>query len=293
MRVRVLQLLNHYPDDASCSGDEPLGKLCAFGYHDAIEIYTENLPKIFSSAGTNMTLWKLMDNITIEKINGTHTMQFVSGIFEDSLQKKEEKFWKLEEQFPYRFIVMMRIADISSLETQERLKKENVEENLIIYKTLEHCEIIAVCKTKTYKEGLEIVEDLRKKFKAQKTYSVFAIEEALLKKKKYWEARLKKTQEMVKILLNITMKNKGEALAFLDELERIIMKNNLNVTSKIYDILGDEDLLYEIDHVPLERVLPFYAMGEILSHSNEKYKKAFYNIETKFIIERGDSNGEK
>ena len=88
MRVRVLQLLNHYPDDVSCSGNEPLGKLCAFGYHDAIEIYTENLPQIFSGADTNMTLWKLMDNITIEKINGTHTIQFVSGIFEDSLQNK-------------------------------------------------------------------------------------------------------------------------------------------------------------------------------------------------------------
>lgn len=288
MNVRVIQLLNHYPDDSTCSGGDPLGTLCAFGYHDAIEIYTERQVNILSDKmNAQMTLWKMMENITIEKMNGTHTMHLVSGIFEEKLQEKEAKFWKSDEMFPYYFIVMMRIAgDIPGHKIQEQLKIENQRENLVIYKTLEHCEIIAACKTKSYKEGIETVEELRNNFGAQKTYSVFAIEEALLKNKEYWEKRLKNFPERVKVQLNITMKNKQEALMFLNRLGESLAEDDQNVKSKIYDILGEQDLLFDMNNVPLEKILPFYAMGEYMSHSNEHYKKAFYNVESRFILER-------
>lgn len=289
MNVRVIQLLNHYPDDSTCSGEEPLGKLCAFGYHDALEIYTNEQTQILSG-GTNeqMTLWKMMENITIEKVNGTHTMNLVSGIFEEDLQEKEAKFWYSDKNFPYYFIIMMRIADdISRKKIQDQLEVEKQKENLIIYKTLEHCEIIAVCKTKKYKEGLKMIEELRNSFRTKKTYSVFALEESLLKDKKYWKMRLKESQERVKVQLNITMKNKQEALKFLNRLENILTEDNSNVKSKIYDILGDGDLLFDIDNIPLEKILPLYAMGEYMSHSNDDYKRAFYNVESKFILERG------
>ena len=82
------------------------------------------------------------------------------------------------------------------------------------------------------------------------------------------------------------MKNKQEALRFLNRLGESLAEDDQIVKSKIYDILGEQDLLFDMNNVPLEKILPFYAMGEYMSHSNEHYKKAFYNVESRFILER-------
>ena len=53
---------------------------------------------------------------------------------------------------------------------------------------------------------------------------------------------------------------------------------------EVYDEIGEEDVLVEIHNIDLNQILPLYAMGEMLTHSNTEYNKAVYNIKTRIIV---------
>ena len=53
----------------------------------------------------------------------------------------------------------------------------------------------------------------------------------------------------------------------------------------MWNLLLHWNLLFQVS-IQIREILPLYSMGEILTHSNEEYNKAFYNIETSFICRK-------
>ncbi len=75
----------------------------------------------------------------------------------------------------------------------------------------------------------------------------------------------------------------------MDEVETYIeiLQNTLelnavdeNLKIKHFYALGGRDIVIDIPKVSLKKLLRCYKMGELLTHTNNFYKKAFFNVES-------------
>lgn len=92
--------------------------------------------------------------------------------------------------------------------------------------------------------------------------------------------------EIVDVFLKCSIKNYECAEQYFEELIKILQNDNDNFSFEKYDIFGEYDIIIIIKDIQIREILPLYSMGEILTHSNEEYNKAFYNIETSFICRK-------
>ena len=58
-----------------------------------------------------------------------------------------------------------------------------------------------------------------------------------------------------------------------------------------YNVLGNEDFLIEIDDIRLADLLPLYKTEGVLTHMDEAYDQAFYNLSSQIILKKGEYNG--
>lgn len=86
--------------------------------------------------------------------------------------------------------------------------------------------------------------------------------------------------------MKCSIKNYECAEQYFEELIKILQNDNDNFSFEKYDIFGEYDIIIIIKDIQIREILPLYSMGEILTHSNEEYNKAFYNIETSFICRK-------
>lgn len=278
MKIRIIELMNHYSEERSMADNEPLGRFCAFGYHDAIDLNIQN------GENEQMSSWDMMEQLAVEKLNGKFTMQLLACAYDKKCEKEEKKFWEENREYPYYFFIVMRVESLNDHDRHLMNEINQDKEDIMLYFSYEHCEIMAVCRSGTYKEGLDKLMEMKQSFRTNKTYSVFAMEEELLKNTEFWKAR--ECQEKVNVRLSATIKARDKVGPFLQMLRERIGKTGELDELRVYDILGDADLLIEADDVDLKDLLPLYAMGELLTHTNDHYKKAFYNIESRFLVER-------
>lgn len=89
-------------------------------------------------------------------------------------------------------------------------------------------------------------------------YSIFSVREEVLKAKA--ELPNKIASEEVGVRLRIMIKKDREMGAFLQELWEILFKDEM------------------------QKLLSCYSMGSLLTHTNEQFGKAVYNIETEILI---------
>lgn len=279
--IRFIKLFNHYPDDDVAKDDnnttnnKPLGVYCAFGYHDAISVSVPEEIKDSYSICDNKS-----QSVT-DHVDGTYTIEALSCLFSSTYAKKEESFWNLEDSLQYRFITVIRIGeDVQKEKIQKVIDDYNSKSDVMVYYSLEHCELLTVIRTDSYVAGMERVKEICGNFSTSKSFTIFAIPEEALKSKDNFNT------ENVDVLLKCSIKNYECAEQYFKELIKILQKHNDNFSFDNYDIFGEYDIIIIIKDIQLGEILPLYSMGEILTHSNEEYKKAFYNIETSFICRK-------
>lgn len=279
--IRFIKLFNHYPDDDVAKDDnnttnnKPLGVYCAFGYHDAISVSVPEEIKDSYSICDNKS-----QSVT-DHVDGTYTIEALSCLFSSTYAKKEESFWNLEDSLQYRFITVIRIGeDVQKEKIQKVIDDYNSKSDVMVYYSLEHCELLTVIRTDSYVAGMEMVKEICGNFSTSKSFTIFAIPEEALKSKDNFNT------ENVDVLLKCSIKNYECAEQYFEELIKILQKHNENFSFDKYDIFGEYDIIIIIKDIQLREILPLYSMGEILTHSNEEYNEAFYNIETSFICRK-------
>lgn len=279
--IRFIKLFNHYPDDDVAKDDnnttnnKPLGVYCAFGYHDAISVSVPEEIKDSYSICDNKS-----QSVT-DHVDGTYTIEALSCLFSSTYDKKEESFWNLEDSLQYRFITVIRIGeDVQKEKIQKVIDDYNSKSDVMVYYSLEHCELLTVIRTDSYVAGMEMVKEICGNFSTSKSFTIFAIPEEALKSKDNFNT------ENVDVLLKCSIKNYECAEQYFEELIKILQKHNDNFSFDKYDIFGEYDIIIIIKDIQLREILPLYSMGEILTHSNEEYNEAFYNIETSFICRK-------
>lgn len=307
MYLRMISMNNHYPDNNSINDAEPLGKFCAFGYYDAVDI--SGVKKLVQNGETS---WDHMEEFIGSKLNGSYNSRIIPCLFENENRKKEENFWAFGEKSEdvFFFITMVRLKEMSVKIFIDEINKKH---QMFAYYSYEHCECVVVCRNKTYGGGIHEVEKFKKikdgdgHFLVLKTYTVFAFPESFLKEKTFWDDE---NDQLVNIRLNANINNTAVATAkvsdstaedrinvFAQELKKVLYKEDPLAEEQKYRqymVLGDDDLLIEADDVMLSRLMPLYANQAILTHNNKVYKDAFLNVETRIIVkkEENDTDGE-
>ena len=275
MNIREIELLNHYlEDDKSQNRDNSMGdfRLSLFGYYDGARIGE-------AREELQQTQWESMCKKVIKNLDGTYTSRSIGCLYEDQNKTKEMEFWKQKTEYPFYFFIMMRVEKVSKI--RDNIAAQNDRDNIMVYFSYEHSEIIAVCRASMYREGIQKIHELKAVFDAQKTYSIFAVEEEFLQSKNFWEDR---PSELVELRLNATMRDRKCATKFFYKLGEKLKEGNSLIDLEVYDEIGEEDVLVEIHNIDLNQILPLYAMGEMLTHSNTEYNKAVYNIKTRIIV---------
>lgn len=84
--VRIIQMMNHYPNGTLRRGNTPLGQYCAFGYFDAIRIQPIKSKLNF--------VWENIDVNSMEQLDGTFIMQQLGCLFKITIKKEKRSFGK-------------------------------------------------------------------------------------------------------------------------------------------------------------------------------------------------------
>lgn len=290
MKIRVIEMMNHYYREESIGegGASALGRFCALGYHDAIDVdlKEENIEnvedikeEVFGEDGTKAWAWNASGHVVMSALNGEYAIKNVVCAYCNEETEKEKAFWVKDIRFPFFFFSVIRISE-QTKNVHEVMKEENEKKDCMTYYCYEHNEIMAVFKTNSYSKGMERVKELYEIFTPLKIHSIFAVEEYVLSDGN----QLKKIiDENVDVRWHVVMKDREKAKEFFDRLKKDVVHKG---AFEIYDTLGSEDLLVEMNGCKLTDLLPLYATGNWLTHVNQEYSSAFYNIETTILVGR-------
>lgn len=281
MIIRLIELVNNFYKDTNPGNEETtksLGEFCCFGYYDAMDI-----KKCESTDGEHKRSWEIVNEAVLKRLDGTCDSRIILCYGNDD--DKDEKFWKCAETSPFLFVTMVRLGDgeTGMLEYQRQLMdKMNEEENVIAYYSDSHCEMVVVRHTDRYEEGMKHVHVLQDKMehvqmKIVKLYTISTVREDMLEHVDQMQ------EEVVSCRMRAVVKDKLFLKEFLEELRKKLKDTGLKM--KVYETLGGSDVSIEIKGVSLRKLLACYKMGELLTHSNEIYGKAFYNVESEIFSE--------
>ena len=93
--------------------------------------------------------------------------------------------------------------------------------------------------------------------------------------------------EEVSCRLRCIVKEYSKADNFIKKLRKLIMeKSEGQAEFKCYNMVGENDILIEINKFRFADLLTFYKTKELLTHMNPEYSAAWFNIETELISER-------
>lgn len=280
--IRILQLKNNFYRDEGRTGEEPLGGYCVLGYFDAFDI-----SKAEETFTTQFNTWESLGKLTAD-MDGTVNCRMLVCVTEQP--DKDRAFWAEQSDILF-FVTMVRMTKSDSLSEQLKkiIEKANGNSGQIGYLSYDYSEIIVVTRTNKYSEGIARVNELRKMEGVVKTYTIFAVRDPLLDS---YETITKKVEdENVFCRLHCMVKNEVKAETFRKELEKQIgEKNKGKIAVRRFQTLGMNDWLMEINNVSICSILECYKMGNLLTHTNEQYYEAFYNIESEILI-TGESDG--
>lgn len=275
--IRILQLKNNFYRDNGRPEGKPLGNYCVLGYFDAFDMLEER-----NVSTTKFNTWEHLGELT-SQMDGTANCRMLVCVTDR--QDKDHDFWEKHDA-PLYFITMIRVdkAKIPADKLDEFMKDLNREPNQISYLSFDHSEIIVVRKTVQYSTGFRSVNELRKRSDVVKTYTIFAtLEESL---QTYESIKEKVADEKVCCRLHCMVKSETKAEIFKKELEKLLnsRSSGKKIEVRKFETLGVYDWLMEVDDVSIWSVLECYKMGNLLTHANERYNEAFYNIESEILV---------
>lgn len=277
MSVRVLQLKNNFLRDDVNPNKEPLGPYCVLGYFDAFDISGEE-----EVDEKSINSWKPLGKLTSE-LAGNVNCRMLVCFTED--KEKDKRFWA-DSKAPLFFITMVRLKKENICFSEQEKIKEKLDEaeKRISYWSYDHSEIIVITKTKKYGDGIRNVVELREICGALKMYTVFAMKEDILES--YEEIENTIENEMVFVRLHCMVKDYQEAEIFRKELEKALSgRNGRKITIRKFETLGGYDWLLEVDQISVYSIFEHYKMKKLLTHANEIYNKAFFNVESEILTQ--------
>ncbi len=288
MKIRVIQLINNFFKDENSTyvdREKALGTYCTFGYFDALQVEEG---RTFDGTEKNL-IWDKIEEVVVGTLDGTSSRRNLICIAEE--EKKDEKFWKRAKKYPYLFISLIRIRhDTEAMKAMLRIVDEVKADNTAIaYYSYNHSELVIAKLEKYYKRGMNFVLAMRQKLNALNMYSIFSVREEVLKAKDDLPNNI--ASEKISVRLRIMIKKDLEIEAFLQELWEILFKDEIKKGKihkkenfKKFYTLGSSDMMIEIKRVQMQKLLSCYSMGSLLTHTNEQFEKAVYNIETEILI---------
>ena len=284
MIKRIIRLISNTYNTRKNIYREPLGEYCVFGPYDAMNIDEE------------VREWKDdwiagdMGDKNMNLSDGKSRQCNIICAATSADRQKEADFVVRMRNSPFLFVSLL-IMDRDQMNKNEVIKKIaeiNQGQECWIYLTTGKNELAMLHYCKSYRNGLNTVLDRHKMIPAiLKTSTIFAIQE-----KSFYAAHPLYKQiedEMVSCRLRCFVRDRNRADRFLKELGKDVMKNGAQ-GMRWFNILGSADLLVEIDSIPLKILLSYYRTGERLTHMNQQYNEAWYNIETEFISDNGGMN---
>lgn len=286
MRVRIIELINnYYMDDMTKNNSnipiktnegKPLGSYCCLGHFDALDFQLINTEGQMDGED----IWKACNKDVVKNLDGTCNRRNIVCITDDDV--KEEKFWNLANSFPCLFISWIRLKKANTKDLKEIIKTVNEENDMMAYYTYDHSELTIIWFGNSYSKGIENIALLYDKMEVFKMYSVFAIKEDALDRGDLI------CDEIVDCRLSATVKDRNCVNEYTITLKEILNRENVvdgfDVT--MFDVLGNSDIMILISKVSLKKLLCCYKMGRILTHSNQIYQKAFFNVESQILMER-------
>lgn len=253
-----------------------LGSYCVLGYFDALEIHPAEEPD---------KIWSKRSQISMEKsIKRCNSRVLVCISMNDSY---DEEFWREQNQKPFYFTSLVRVRQekLKSEDLTEKLKEINQmdpdpsKNNEIGYLSYDHSEVVVIYKTDRYSDGMSHIAELKNRFSILKMYTIFAISERVLQTDDVLESEIR--EEQLDVRFHAKIKDFQNAENFYSKLKKELQE--INVPIYRYDTLGGNDWLMEADGLSLHWLLKNYRMGNLLTHTNEEYEKAFFNLETEMF----------
>lgn len=271
MIVRGIQLKNNlYMDNGQVKNrSEPLGEYCVFGYFDAMNISQ----KYEGQEGA----WEVLSDGVINEMDGSCAVRSLLCVLKD--QDKDAAFWEDKETFPLLFLSIIRLkAPEGSSDLNGRMDILNKDDDKIAYLSYEHSELIVFMKTRSYSQGYLFSQKLHESFQIYKMYTIFSVKEAAL------ESYNVKNGDIIDESVDCRLRAIVKDWSLVDE-----MKKKLETALGVSPIsarrmLGNTDVLLEINNVSLLKLLAHYKMNGLLTHSNPEYQEVFYNVETEILL---------
>ncbi len=282
MRIRVLELVNNFYKDedtegcAETTGDDSrqeLGEYCCLGYFDAL-----NVRSLDCGSRQEMNIRREAECIAVRNLEGKDNRKNIICVTND--EKRDEDFWKLAERMPFLFVSLIRIKFPGQHTPSDIVKTVNAKsEETMAYYTYGHSDIVVFRTGNEYLKNMTSVLSMYEEVNIYKMYSVFAVKECVL------ENCEGIPDEMVTCRLNGAVQNMEHVKVYIDKLKEALKSGNNagDLEINCFYTLGNSDFLMEIPKVSLINLLKCYKMGEVLTHTDEDYKKAFFNISSSIL----------
>lgn len=271
MIVRRIQLKNNlYMDNGQVKNEsKPLGEYCVFGYFDAMNISHE----YEGQEGA----WKVLSEGVMDEMDGSCAVRSLLCVSKD--QNKDAAFWGDKVALPLLFISIIRLKEsIDSSDLIKRMDTLNQSDDKMAYFSYEHSELIVFMKTRSYSEGYSFSEKLHESFQIYKMYTIFSVKEAVLESYNVIKSDI--VDECVDCRLRAIVKDWSLVGEMKKKLENALAVPRISS----HRMLGNTDVLLEINNVSLLQLLVHYKMNELLTHSNPEYQRVFYNVETEILL---------
>lgn len=288
MKIRIIQLINNFFKDMNGTDEnreKALGTYCTFGYFDALQVDEDSS---FEDAGDNQ-IWKKIDGVTVRTLDGTCSRRNLICIAEQ--EEKDRKFWECAKEHPYLFLSLIRMkrADEATDTICQMMEEMEKDDTKIAYYSYNHSELVIAKLEDSYKAGMNFVLSLRSTLNALNLYSIFSVREETLKDKRKLPGEI--TAETVSVRLRLMIKDDHETGFFLQKLWETLFRDEIwekkvpekENFEKSYT-LGSSDMIIEIEQIEMYKLLSCYGMGNLLTHKNEQFGNAVYNIETEILV---------
>ena len=217
------------------------------------------------------------------------TISFVR--FKDRVNDLQELIYCLSEQIK---------SGIEKLPKQiENGKKDSgIDAEIIGYYTFDSSDLIICMKTNSYAIGDKSISRYAGYVKAydtsivlQKSFSVCVVKQAVLDGLSVAFDRI--VNDKVSCFLRCVVADWGNIEEYQEKLQSALLHSGGNVSS--YDVLGSDDIVFFAKDIYIKNLMTLYKTGNLLTHSNEIYKKAFFNVATEILVSRKETaiNGSK
>lgn len=275
MTIRILEFNNNFCDPYIGETDtyENEGDYCTFGYYDEVSVsqpYTVDFSQ-------KRSIWNITAKNAIEGLNRHHNK--TSFLCFTDCSQEDKVFWESAEKAPFLFLSLARINEEWNANYWRKVHETVVDDlnnNIMIYFTNIHSELIIAIYGNGYTECKEKVVSILRRYGCLKLYSIFSVREHDL------DHTDNITDETVRCRLRVSARDPKRINDFLVKLETV-----LDMKIDASWVLGRSDVVLDIPSISIKKILPLYKANELLTHVG--YKDYFYNIETKFLI-GGDVN---